>query len=255
MSIFVKQITIGDLLINYHTNGLEGSKTLVFLHGWRSEGAVWLPIVKNLQETNSIYCLDLPGFGKSQHPEEAWGVGDYADVVSAFIMKLELKNAILIGHSFGGRVAIKLASRRPEFLEGVVLVDSAGFVDKTLSKQLKRIIARPLHILFKYKEVKAIRDSIYRWMGAEDYIATPKLTKTYLKIINEDLSHDMTRINVPVEIIWGDCDKATPLSLSHRMNKLIFSSKLVILKDAGHFSFLDKPQEFLDVFKNYLSRL
>jgi len=254
MKFSQKQIAINGLLINYYVR--EGKfPALIFLHGWRSESSVWFSSLENFDAENSIYCLDLPGFGKSELPREPYGVENYSDIVSGFITKLGLEKVVIIGHSFGGRVTIKLASKQPGFLRGIILVDSAGFIDRTLSNKLKRIIAKPLRPIFKLKPLHGIRKSIYRLIGSGDYVATPLLRETYLKVIGEDLSEDMKRINIPTMIIWGAQDKDTPVKWAHNMINIIKNSKLVILKGAGHFSFLDKKEEFSKSLAGFLSEL
>lgn len=260
---FQKQLTINDLLINYYACSGSKSPVLLFLHGWRADGQVWFPLLENFVGENSVYCLDLPGFGKSELPREPYGVEDYSKIISGFISKLGLENVVVIGHSFGGRIAIKLASKNPDFLrgstsltiKGIVLVDSAGFVDRTLPNKLKKIIAKLLKPIFKLTSFHGLRKSIYRFIGSEDYVATPQLRGIYLNVIGEDLSEDMKRIDVPTKIIWGDKDKETPVSSAHKMKNLIHDSELVILNGAGHFSFLDKKEEFLEKLRDFLSKL
>ena len=250
-----KQIAVNGLLLNYYVGDGNKSPALLFLHGWRAEGTIWFPTLENFNSENSIYCLDLPGFGKSELPREPYGVENYSEIVSGFISKLGLEKVIVIGHSFGGRIAIKLASKNPKFLQGIVLVDSAGFVDKTLLNKLKRIIAKPLRPIFKLKPFHGLRKSIYRLIGSEDYIATPLLRETYLKIIGEDLSGDMKRIDTLTMIIWGAQDKDTPLKHAHKMNESIKNSELVVLEEAGHFSFLDKKEEFLEALRDFFVKI
>lgn len=250
-----KQITVNGLLLNYYAGGGSKFPALVLLHGWRSEGSVWFPALENLNIENSIYCLDLPGFGKSELPRNAYSAEDYSEIVSGFISKLGLEKVIIIGHSFGGRVAIKLASKHPEFLKGIVLVDSAGFIDRTMLNKLKRIIAKPLKPIFKLKPLHGLKKSIYRLIGSEDYIATPQLKETYLKVVGEDLSEDMKKIEISTMIIWGAQDKDTPLEYAYRMKNIIKNSKLAALEGAGHFSFLDEKEKFSEALKNFLVEL
>jgi len=250
-----KQLQVNGLLLNYYASNGSKSPAILFLHGWRVEGPIWFPLLENFVAENSIYCLDLPGFGKSELPREPYGVEDYSKIVSGFISKLELENVVIVGHSFGGRIAIKLASKHPSFLRGIILADSAGFVERTFSNKLKRIIAKSLKPVFKPKPFHGLKKAIYRLIGSEDYIATPQLRETYLKVICEDLSEDMKRIVLPTTIIWGNEDKETPIASAHKMKDIIKNSKLVVLKGAGHFSFLDKKEEFSEALENFLAEL
>ena len=199
-----------------------------------------------------LYALDMPGFGSSPAPKAIWGVGDYAEMIKGFIEKLELKNAIVVGHSFGGRVGIKLAAKYSSLIEKLVLVDAAGFVTSSFKKDFSRFMAKLVKPLFKLPFTFRLRQKIYQFIGAEDYLATPELQKTFVSVVNEDLSEDMKKISCPTLIITGENDKDTPVEFGERMNKLIKESKFVVLPDSGHFSFLDQPEEFVKIFKEFV---
>jgi pimeloyl-ACP methyl ester carboxylesterase len=249
-----EQIVIQNLLINYYWFKKEGRKTILFLHGWRSDGLAWNGVAKELEnEDIAMYAIDFPGFGLSAIPDRAFSVGDYVNIVAAFIKKLGLKDIILVGHSFGGRVAIKLSATEPSLVEKVVLVDSAGLVLNQSKRNLRKSVAKILKPLFKPKFMTGMKAKIYKKMGAEDYLATPYLKETYLKTINEDLRGYLSKINLPTLIIWGDKDEETPLSFADIMNKEIKNSKKVIFEGAGHFSFLDKPKEFTNELIKFIN--
>jgi pimeloyl-ACP methyl ester carboxylesterase len=236
-------VVINQQLISYNVLNRDGKKALVFLHGWRSRGLVWKDVADKINNQEfAVYMLDLPGFGSSPKPRNPFSVGDYADVVAEFIKKLKLNNVILIGHSFGGRVAIKLLAMYPDSAEKLVLVDSAGVgVGKIREASFLAKIAKPF---FKPNFMQGLKKKIYKKIGAEDYVATPQLKETFLKVINEDLSGQLAQIDKPTLIVWGKDDKETPLESGKIINGKIKNSKLVVLENAGHFSFLDKPKEF-----------
>lgn len=253
-----KQIVVRNLLISYSENaGREAGAALLFLHGWRSNKEAWNGVIKRIREIEkqaiSIYSIDLPGFGGSEVPKTAWSVRDYAEAVWGFIKKLELENVILVGHSFGGRVGIKLEANYPGLINGLVLADSAGFAANQSKKKIMAALAKAVKPVFKPQFMQGLRQGIYRKIGAEDYVATPELQQTYVKVINEDLTEDMKKVNIPTLIIWGENDKDTPIEFGKRMRQLIAGSKLEVLPNAGHFSFVDQPEEFakiLAVFAN-----
>ncbi len=252
-----KQVVVKNLLISYfQTESQQGNKTLLFLHGWRSEARVWQSVIKDLGfkiKDLNLYALDLPGFGGSQVSSSPMTVSDYAEVVGEFINKLDLKNIVVIGHSFGGRVGIKLASKYPSAIEKLVLVDSAGFAMAADKKNAMNIAAKIAKPFFKPKFMQGLRKKIYKQIGAEDYVATPGvMTQIYLNSINEDLTEDMKKIAVPTLIIYGDQDTATPPSFGEKMHSLIQNSTFKILAAAGHFSFLDKPEEFVKELLSFL---
>lgn len=262
----VKQVIINNLLVSYNEQTGDSGQTLLFLHGWRSNKEVWDGVRLRINDKGlRMIALDLPGFGQSQIPSQPMTVGDYANVVAEFIKKVELKNVIIVGHSFGGRVGIKLSSVHPELISKLVLVDSAGFPMPAGKKSLMRVAAKITKPFFKPRFMQGLRKNIYRQIGAEDYLATPELQTTFVNITSEDLSEDMKKVKAPTLIVNGENDKVTPVEYGERMRILINSTpssdgvvlphdraKFLILKNSGHFSFLDKPEEFVEVFKTFI---
>ncbi len=246
-----KQLVVDETLINYIELNPEASEALVFLHGWQSSAEAWMGVLSKLKEKNiHLLALDLPGFGKSPLPPAAWGVGDYARVVKNFLLKKELSQVILIGHSFGGRVAIKLAATAPSVLKKLVLVDAAGFRDNSLNRALKVRAAEFLKPLFNLSMFKSLKPLLYEAIGASDYGNSAALKQIFIKTIEEDLSVNMTEVQVPTLLVWGEFDYVTPLSFAHRMSKLIPNSQLMILPEAGHFSFVDQPDKFVEAIQS-----
>lgn len=243
-----QQIVINDMLVNYYITGRPDStaKTVIFLHGWRADGKVWIPVIRAMESVGySFYSLDLPGFGKSQISSGDFSLFDYCDVVFKFVKKLELEDLILVGHSFGGRIAIKLAGTRPDLIRKLILVDSAGIRVEPKLKVVKKLFAKILRPFFLFSFTQPLRRRLYQMIGAEDYIVTPELNKTFLNVISEDLTDYLEKIGIPTLLVWGENDKDTPLAVGKRMHSLIPNSKFKILSNAGHYSFLDQPENFI----------
>ena len=250
-----KQVVVNGLLLSFIYQPAAGAKhTLLFLHGWRSNKEVWRGVVSQLSAVScQLSALDLPGFGGSQVPPDGFTVGDYAHVVEEFIEKMGFKNVILVGHSFGGRVGIKLAASHPQIISKLVLVDSAGFAMGGSKKGAMSLGAKIVRPFFKPKFMQPLRKKIYQNIGAEDYLATPELQRTFVNTVSEDLSEDMKNIAVPTLIIYGQNDTDTPPAFGEKMQALIPNSKFLILNNAGHFSFLDKQQEFISELNNFIA--
>lgn len=249
------QVVVRNNLISFNQSG-AGDGAVIFLHGWRSQKEVWGQVIQRIRELEndriSIYSLDMPGFGGSPAPQSSWTVGDYAEIIKGFIEKLELKNVVIVGHSFGGRVGIKLASKYPSIISKLVLVDSAGFVNQTAKKSILSIVSKIVRPFFRPKFMHGLREGIYKSIGAEDYLATPNLQKTFVNVVSEDLSLDMEKIICPTLIITGENDKDTPVEFGKRMQTIIPNSKFIILSGSGHFSFLDKPEEFIEILHKFM---
>jgi len=248
-----KQVVIDDQLINYFEVNPQADTTVVFLHGWQSSVKVWVKILEKLGHNQvRLIALDMPGFGQSPIPKLAWGVGDYAELVKNFATKLELKNIVLVGHSFGGRVAIKLVSKEPKLIKKLVLVDAAGFRNEKIQTKLKILAAKTAKPLFALPILKRLKETALIAMGAKDYVEAGPMRQIFMKTINEDLTDFMHEITIPTLLIWGEKDEETPLAYGEIMNRLIPDSKLVVLAGAGHFSFLDEPDHFVKLIHGLL---
>lgn len=186
-------------------------KQIIFLHGWGLDKNCFSELEKQLNYNKLLF--DLPGFGKTELPKRPWGTLDYANFVKT---KLKKQN-ILIGYSFGGKIAIKLAANYPELINKIILISSAG-LRKSFS--LKRLIRKFLK------------------KSSQDYQNAGALKPILSKIVCEDLTQDLKKIKCPVLLLWGEQDKETPLWIAKKMNKLIKNSKLIILPGIDHYAIL-----------------
>ena len=252
-----KQLSLSGLLINILFSENPGKKeTVIFLHGWRSSSAAWFKVLTGISEAGfSVYAIDLPGFGESETPPADFNLEKYASVVKEFITKERIMEtgpkAVIVGHSFGGRVALKFASLYPDAVSKLVLVDSAGLKYGN-KKSFLRFLAKIFKPFFKFPPLRSLRPSIYKRIGAEDYLATPELKSVFLSIIKEDLSPVLPAINIPTLIVWGEDDKTTPLDSAYVFKEKIKNSEISVIKDAGHFPFLDQPNKFSEILLNFL---
>ncbi|KJU81969.1 alpha/beta hydrolase fold protein [Candidatus Magnetobacterium bavaricum] len=211
-----------------------------------------MSVQKYLSLKFKVYAIDFPGFGKSEEPKEIWGSDDYCTFLEAFMEKMGINQPIIIGHSFGGRVAIRLASKKKT--GKLILIDSAGVRPRRSAIYYIKIysykLAKSLLKLFSPRLLAKYKNSV----GSKDYInASTMMKQILIKVVNEDLTNLLPDITIPSLLIWGENDMETPLYQAHIMNKLIPDSGLVILKGAGHFSHIDKMREFLIVIGNFLN--
>lgn len=249
------QVVIKNNLVSYLSYGENSEFSILFLHGWRSEGAVWGEVVRLMQSKGfegKIFCLDLPGFGESSMPNENFKLNNYCEIVDEFVKKMGCKKILLVGHSFGGRITIKLAARQFEWIEKLVLVDSAGLNLGQNRKKLFGLVAKIAKPIFYPNFMKNMRKWIYEKMGSGDYLTTPELQQIFLNTVNEDLLEYLKKIKKPTLIIWGAKDKDTPLAYAKIMEKEIEGAKLRVFEGAGHFSFLDEPDKFTREIINFM---
>src|SRR3989344_3222224 len=119
------QAVVEGLLTNYEVVG-GGDRKLLILHGWGGSLGDWRRVASDLGTGYKIVLVDLPGFGHTQRPGEVWGVDEYAGWVTSFLDKLKIKRTAVLGHSFGGRVAIAMAAGKyKKKAERLILVDAA----------------------------------------------------------------------------------------------------------------------------------
>lgn len=251
------ELLIDNYKIYYEKHGDNVEKPpVLLLHGWGTSIRSFDPVIGFLSQTHSVYALDFPGFGESPDPEEPIDTYAYADITEKFMEALKLHKPIVMGHSFGGRVSIILASRM-EF-SNLVLIDAAGVKPPRSMGYFFRI--------YSYKFMKAfcslplIRgiygeflDAYRSNAGSEDYKSATQTMKRILSIVvNQDLQKHMPMIKAPTLLVWGELDDATPVSDAKIMESRIKGSGLVVLKGAGHYSYLDRFDQFKAVISSFL---
>lgn len=257
-----KDITIEGLRIHYDDSGIQDGDAVVILHGWGCDHSTVKSIASVLEKGMRIINIDLPGHGRSDEPPGVWGVEDFTRLIEHLIIELDLKNYSIIGHSFGGRIAILLSSRNN--VRKIVLVDAAGIKPRRNLKYYFKVYSFKTfkHIaltLFGKTRGAKIVEWYRKKAGSSDYKnSSPIMRAVMSKCVNEDLKHVMPSIAAPTLLVWGEEDTATPLSDAKTMERLIPDAGLVAFPGCGHYSFLDNPYGFKKVievfFKDQLKR-
>ena len=252
-----------DNSLAWHTIG-QG-KPLLMLHGWGSSSKALHPLALKLQKIRTCYLLDMPGFGESPEPNASWSVDDYADIIEAFIKKTFPEDGIdLLAHSFGARVAIKLLGRKSvkEKIDKVIFTGAAGLKPKRkpnyyIKKYTAKTLKLPFYLLpgtWREKGLNRLRKtSVWKMLGSSDYQQlSGVMRETFVKTVTEYLDRDITRIEQEILLLWGENDKATPLEQGKRMESGFQQSTLIVIENAGHYAFLDRPAHFASIVKAYL---
>lgn len=236
--------------INYFKQG-NGDELVVFLHGWGAGSELLTPVAPYF-DTNkyTLLFIDFPPFGKSSKPKETWTMQDYfaltKDIIKSQQKEKTYNKLNIISHSFGGRVAILLASSGEINVDRLVLIGAAGIKPKrSLDYYFK---------VFKYKMLKKLSPEKASKMGSNDYKLLPTIMKsTFLNIVNTDLSISSKSITCKTLIIYGKNDQETPIYMAKKLHKNIKNSQLVIIENAGHFVYLEQPtivQKYVSLFLN-----
>lgn len=250
------EIIIDGLKIEYTQTG--NGPDVLLLHGWGSSFDVYRGIMTALNGKCRLTALNFPGCGNSDTMENPWNLDDYCDLVVRFIEKLELQNPILMGHSHGGRVALKLVATDTVKAPKLVLLDSAGLIPKKGFKQkyraksfkaIKRVLTLP--VIKNYSE--GLLNKARAHYGSADYNAAPEvLRKTLVSLVNTDLRDILPNISCPTLLIWGDKDTATPLADAKIIESLIPDAGLCVLEGTGHYSFCEKPYQAHAILNSFI---
>jgi pimeloyl-ACP methyl ester carboxylesterase len=231
---------------------------VVLLHGWGGQAASMTPLVVALRDHYRVLAFDLPGFGGSSQPPVAWGTPEYAEFVHRAVASLGIARATYVGHSFGGRLAIWLASHVPEAVQALVLIDSAGLKPPmTLRRRTRQIAYKTARAVLQTSlfgaRGQALRERLAMHFGSPDYRAVTGVMRTsMIKTVNLDLSECLGIIAAPALLIWGEKDQATPISDGRKMERLIPGARLIPVAGAGHFSYLDSPVFVKSVVRAFL---
>ena len=238
------KIKIQNININYIQYG-EG-KDILLLHGWGQNIAMMKPLGDNFCNRFRITILDFPGFGESDEPSEPWTVGKYAELLEEFVKKMNIKKPIVIGHSFGGRVAIRFSARNT--IDKLILFGSPCIrIDEKLSLFVK--ILKKLKTLPGLNE---IGEYMKKYIGSRDYkAASPIMRQTLVLVINEDLSKYAREIEEPTLLIWGENDTEAPVSEARELEKIMIDAALIILPGT-HYAYLENLPRVVNILNNFV---
>lgn len=245
--------------INYICEG--SGETVVLLHGWGSNITLFASMTELLKTKYRVIAPDMPGFGQSDEPPEPWCVDDYVDFVIEFLNRFDVKSVVFLGHSFGGRVIIKMFNREnlPFKITKVILADSAGVLPKKTFKQKAKIRAFKCgKKILGLKPVKALfpdaLENLRSKSGSADYnAASLVMRQTLVKAVNEDLTPIFPKVSAPTLLIWGKDDTATPVSDAELMEKMMPDAGKVVFENCGHYSFIDRQYEFNRVLASFMN--
>ncbi|TBN56088.1 alpha/beta hydrolase [Glaciihabitans arcticus] len=202
--------------------------TVVALHGWMRTGADFAAIVSGLDAVS----IHLPGMGVTPEPPEAWGTERYAEAVADAIEGFG--PVILVGHSFGGRVAVRLAASRPNLVRGVVLT-GVPLVRLTAAKK-PALGFRIVRSLAKAKLVpQSVLEKQRRKHGSADYLAARGVMRDILvRTVGENYDDDLRRLSTPVRMVWGENDTAAPADAGRAAAAMVRGARFRVVPGAGH---------------------
>lgn len=228
--------TFADGRLFGSVTGAEAPRILA-LHGWARSHRDFDALVAPAGEAPlPAIALDLPGFGASPPPPDAWGAADYAEAVGAVLGEMR-SPVVVLGHSFGGRVALHLAVQRPDDVRALVLTGVPLLHPLGRSGRVSPVyrVVRGLHRLKLVSD--ATMEAARQRHGSEDYKAAQGvMRRVHVRSVNETYEAQLDAVQCPVHLVWGGDDTAAPLELAERALVRLAHGELEVFPDIGHLT-------------------
>jgi pimeloyl-ACP methyl ester carboxylesterase len=241
-----KTIHVGETSVFYRDEG-AGSGMLI-LHGWGSRSDTWQITQNELANRGyRVVVPDLPGFGQSGEPPAAWGLKEYSEFVHQFAQTVGLESFLLVGHSFGGRIAIDYTLRYSSQVEKLVLCGAAGITRHRQAKiNLFGLVTKLGAAIFSVRGLSFLRPFTrrvwYFFVQEQDYYkASPRMQEVMRKVLDENLRSYLPRITQHTLLLWGQDDLITPLADGRLIHETIPLTHLHIFPHAHHALQLEVP--------------
>lgn len=238
------KIKIDNLNINYIQYG-EGSDILL-LHGWGQNIEMMKFLGDNFANNHRITILDFPGFGESDEPLSPWTIKDYSLLIEKLVKELDIKKPVVMGHSFGGRVAIYYSSNNP--IEKLVLFGSPCIrKDKELPLSVKILKG-----IKKLPGMDKLGEYMKQYIGSRDYkAASPIMRQTLVNVVNEDLTPYAMQIEEPTLLIWGQDDTEAPVSDAKELEQIMNDAALIVLPGT-HYAYLENLNQVVNILNSFI---
>jgi pimeloyl-ACP methyl ester carboxylesterase len=253
--------------IYYRKMGEHGGATPVLLiHGIPDSSESWVPIMKQLSKTHSVYAVDLAGYGYSEWSDNHnFSLSAQANYLREFMEQLSLERAILVGHDIGGGIAQILTVRQPHRISHLVLVNSA-MADEWPALEV-RMLRTPIigistftvleNPIWSYmlrkgfadreKITPEVRQKYQQWFQGAD--GRKRLVRNARVLDNTDLTRiesDVVKLPVSTLILWGRHDRFLPATSAQRICGLMPNCRFQYIERAGHFVLDEQPDEIAD---------
>jgi pimeloyl-ACP methyl ester carboxylesterase len=239
----IERFEDGGATLVDEVSGESACPPLVFLHGWGANRDSLRGIAALFEHSHVVHRLDLPGFGEAPPPPADWDTRSYATLVERYLSTRVAGPVVLVGHSFGARVAIRLAARRLPGIRAVVLMAAPGLPPPLLSRvRLRRRLIRGLRGVLRLAQPLTGAAPIAwhtRRFGSSDYLAAGDLRPVFVRVVREDYTGDARAIACPVLLLCGSDDRETPPWIAERFKVLMNGrATLDVLPHKDHYLYL-----------------
>ena len=238
------KIKVKNVLVNYIQYG-EG-KDILLLHGWGQNIEMMKMLGDNFSDRFRITILDFPGFGLSEEPSESWTIKDFADMLDEFVKELGIKKPIIMGHSFGGRVAIRYSA--DHVVEKIVLFGSPCVREE---RELP-LSVKILKGIKKLPGMDKIGEFAKNFIGSRDYKAASTIMRqTLVDVVNEDLSKYAKETDCPTLLIWGENDTEAPVEDARILEGIMVDAALIVLPGT-HYAYIENLGQVVNILNNFI---
>lgn len=235
-----------NVKINYERIGNKKGTPIILLHGW-GQNIQMMKMIGEKYPKNDVLIIDFPGHGKSEEPKETWLLDDFTDMLHELIKNLKIKNPILIGHSFGGKIALIYASK---YETKKLILFGSPFKVKKNPKSLKVKILKTIKNLPGMEKLSEIAK---KHMGSEDYRnASPIMRDILVKHVNTDITEKVKKIKCPTIIIWGDQDQAVPIEDAYELSSYIKDSAVIKYEGCTHYAYIERLGQTISIIDSFI---
>ncbi|OHD39246.1 MAG: hypothetical protein A2015_00240 [Spirochaetes bacterium GWF1_31_7] len=240
-------------VIRYIDTKKTDVEVIVFLHGWGADLHNLIGVYRELFDFYRIISIDLPGFGGSTRPKDTWSSFEYAEEISCFLKSLGIEKYSIVGHSFGGKIASIIAYKKPDEVKKLVLIAASCLRNKRGLNWYFKVYSYKFikYILIRFFNRNDIVEKFKRKSGSGDYRSSLGMQDILVKVVNEDLSHVLKQLQLPVFLYWGENDDATPVWMAKKVSHLIKDSGLFIVKNGSHYPFLE-DNRIVSIIQNFI---
>jgi pimeloyl-ACP methyl ester carboxylesterase len=275
-SIKFQPVGTGDEAVKLAVHEQGSGKPIVLLHGLGASSYTWHKIMPELAKTNRVIAIDLKGFGQSDKPlDDHYSVFDQARLIEDYIARRNLRGVTLVGHSYGGGVALAVALNQMETgkrrIERLVLIDSIAYRQPLpfFFRILRTPVIGEIGISLIPPEVQMERALAIAYH--EDGKVTPETVANYasalhseggrhalLKTINtldpeqgDALSARYPTLKLPALLLWCEHDKIVPLRFGKRLAGDLPDARIEVIEECGHIPHEEQPQETLKLIRQF----
>lgn len=235
---------------------MKKNKNVIILHGWGLHSGIYRQLSTLLAKHGyRVYIPDLPGFGSQPLLSPAMSLDEYVLFLRGYIKEKKIKKPVVIGHSFGGRIALKYSFLYPNDFSKLILTGVPIIRNLTLGKKvvfLITMIGGKLFKQFPYSINNFLRKSLYYAIGEWDYYNSGPLKIVFKNIIEEDLTNYARGIKIPVLVVWGARDKIVAVSNLEKIKKFFPSAQIKVINEAGHKLPYENAQAFLNSIEAFI---